>query len=59
MSIKRVRVGDIEIGAGCPLAVIAGPCVIESRESALKHASLLKEAADRVGRSLHLQVFLR
>jgi 2-dehydro-3-deoxyphosphooctonate aldolase (KDO 8-P synthase) len=49
MSTKRVRVADIEIGAGAPLAVIAGPCVIESRESALKHASLLKEAADRVG----------
>ena len=49
MSSKRVKVGNIEIGAGRPLAVIAGPCVIESRESALKHASLLKEAADRVG----------
>ncbi len=49
MSIKRVRIGNIEIGAGRPLAVIAGPCVIESRESALKHASLLREAADRVG----------
>jgi 2-dehydro-3-deoxyphosphooctonate aldolase (KDO 8-P synthase) len=49
MSTKRVRIGNIEIGAGRPLAVIAGPCVIESRESALKHAALLKEAADRVG----------
>jgi len=49
MSTKRVRIGNVEIGAGCPLAVIAGPCVIESRESALKHAALLKEAADRVG----------
>jgi 2-dehydro-3-deoxyphosphooctonate aldolase (KDO 8-P synthase) len=29
--------------------VIAGPCVIESQESALRHASLLKEAADRAG----------
>lgn len=49
MNPKRVRVGNIEIGAGRPLAVIAGPCVIESRESALKHARLLKEAADRIG----------
>jgi 2-dehydro-3-deoxyphosphooctonate aldolase (KDO 8-P synthase) len=49
MSTKSVTIGNIEIGAGRPLAVIAGPCVIESRESALKHASLLKEAADRVG----------
>jgi len=49
MSTRRVKIGNIEIGAGSPLAVIAGPCVIESRESALKHASLLKEAAERVG----------
>ena len=49
MVTKKVKVGNIEIGAGKPLAVIAGPCVIESRESSLKHASLLKEAADRVG----------
>ena len=49
MSTKRVKVGNVEIGAGHPLAVIAGPCVIESRESALRHASLLKDAADRVG----------
>ncbi len=49
MVSKNVKVGDIKIGAGKPLAVIAGPCVIESRESALKHASLLKDAAERVG----------
>jgi len=49
MVTRKVTVGGIEIGAGKPLAVIAGPCVIESRESALKHASRLKEAADRVG----------
>ena len=47
--MKRVEVGDFEIGAGRPLVVIAGPCVIENRESALRHASLLKEAADRAG----------
>ena len=47
--MKLVEVGNFEIGAGRPLAVIAGPCVIENRESALRHASLLKEAADRVG----------
>jgi 2-dehydro-3-deoxyphosphooctonate aldolase (KDO 8-P synthase) len=49
MAGKIVKVGNIEIGAGRPLAVVAGPCVIESRESALRHAALLKEAADRVG----------
>ncbi len=49
MVTKKVTVGRIEIGSGNPLAVIAGPCVIESRESALKHASHLKQAADRAG----------
>ena len=49
MDIKSVKVQNIEIGGGRPLAVIAGPCVIEGRESALRHAALLKEAADRVG----------
>ena len=29
--------------------LIAGPCVIEGRESALRHASFLKQVADRVG----------
>lgn len=49
MSTKLVKVGAIEIGAGLPLAVIAGPCVIESRDSALRHAAALKEKADRLG----------
>jgi 2-dehydro-3-deoxyphosphooctonate aldolase (KDO 8-P synthase) len=47
--MKLVEIGNFEIGAGRPLAVIAGPCVIETQESALRHASLLKEAADRAG----------
>ncbi|HUK40349.1 MAG TPA: 3-deoxy-8-phosphooctulonate synthase [Candidatus Acidoferrales bacterium] len=49
MVTRKVTVGGIEIGAGKPLAVIAGPCVIESRDSALTHAARLKEVADRVG----------
>jgi 2-dehydro-3-deoxyphosphooctonate aldolase (KDO 8-P synthase) len=49
MAAKKVKVGSFEIGAGAPLAVIAGPCVIESKESALRHAAALKEAAARVG----------
>jgi 2-dehydro-3-deoxyphosphooctonate aldolase (KDO 8-P synthase) len=47
--MKLVEIGNFKLGAGRPLAVIAGPCVIESQESALRHASLLKEAADRAG----------
>ncbi|MBI1994554.1 MAG: 3-deoxy-8-phosphooctulonate synthase [Deltaproteobacteria bacterium] len=49
MAPKTVKVGGFEIGAGRPLALIAGPCVIESKESALRHAYHLKGVADRVG----------
>jgi len=49
MATKLVKAGKVEIGGGQPLAVIAGPCVIESKESALRHAAALKEIADRVG----------
>lgn len=49
MTPKIITVGKFQIGGGLPLAVIAGPCVIESKESALRHASALKEKADRVG----------
>jgi 2-dehydro-3-deoxyphosphooctonate aldolase (KDO 8-P synthase) len=49
MATQLVKVGKIQIGAGLPLVVIAGPCVIESREAALRHAGALKEKADRAG----------
>ncbi len=34
----RIRIGDIEIGAGRPLVMIAGPCVIESRRACIDMA---------------------
>ena len=49
MTPRRVKIGGFEIGAGKPLAVIAGPCVIEGRDSALRHAAAIKQVADRVG----------
>ncbi len=49
MMPKIVNVGELQIGGGLPLAVIAGPCVIESRESALRHAAALKQRAERAG----------
>lgn len=49
MASRKVALGSVEIGAGKPLVIIAGPCVIESREAALRHAERLKEIADRVG----------
>ncbi|HEV8726384.1 MAG TPA: 3-deoxy-8-phosphooctulonate synthase [Candidatus Binatia bacterium] len=49
MSTKRISIGNLQIGGDLPVVVIAGPCVIESKESALEHATALKEKADRVG----------
>jgi 2-dehydro-3-deoxyphosphooctonate aldolase (KDO 8-P synthase) len=42
------RVGAITIGSGAPLALIAGPCVIESRDAALRHAERLRAMAAAV-----------
>jgi 2-dehydro-3-deoxyphosphooctonate aldolase (KDO 8-P synthase) len=44
-----VRVGSIEIGNAKPLAIIAGPCAMESRDHALETASALKEIAAKAG----------
>ena len=49
MPTKLINIGNITVGGDRPLAIIAGPCVIESRESALRHAAALKERAERVG----------
>lgn len=46
---RKIAVGAVQIGGGLPLVVIAGPCVIESKDSALRHGAILKAAADRVG----------
>jgi 2-dehydro-3-deoxyphosphooctonate aldolase (KDO 8-P synthase) len=43
------RVGSITIGGGAPLALIAGPCVIESRDAALHHAERLRDLAAAAG----------
>ncbi|MEW6336381.1 MAG: 3-deoxy-8-phosphooctulonate synthase [Acidobacteriota bacterium] len=39
----------VEVGPGRPLAFVAGPCVIECAEHALRMAVLLKEAAAELG----------
>ena len=44
-----VRIGSVEIGNAKPLAVIAGPCALESRAHALEMASALKEIAAKAG----------
>jgi 2-dehydro-3-deoxyphosphooctonate aldolase (KDO 8-P synthase) len=51
MTVERVvRVGgSVFIGAGRPLVLIAGPCVIEGRQEALRHAEALRDIARRAG----------
>ncbi len=41
--------GDVEIGSGRPLGVIAGPCVLESRELGLTIARTLAPVCKRLG----------
>jgi 2-dehydro-3-deoxyphosphooctonate aldolase (KDO 8-P synthase) len=47
--MSEIRVGAITIGGKRPFALIAGPCVIESRDSVLRHAERIRDAAARVG----------
>src|SRR5215469_12836153 len=47
-----VTVGSVKFGNALPLAVIAGPCALESREHAFEMAGALKEIAGRLGLGL-------
>src|SRR5437899_12518560 len=50
MSTSRaVTVGPLTIGGRRPFVFIGGPCVIESREHALRHAAALRTTTERVG----------
>ena len=44
-----VTIGRVRFGNALPLALIAGPCALESRAHALETASALKEIAGRAG----------
>ena len=46
---RVVKVGLAEIGNAKPLSIIAGPCVLESRDHALEMAAALKEIAAKAG----------
>ena len=46
--LRPVQIGKLAVGDGQPLAVIAGPCVIESERHALKMAERLSAAAGSV-----------
>src|ERR1041384_5190688 len=44
-----VDVGGVRIGNSLPLALIAGPCALESKAHALEMATALKEICARAG----------
>ena len=45
MKVRTVKVGNVSIGGAYPLALIAGPCVIESRKQCLELAGRLAHLA--------------
>jgi 2-dehydro-3-deoxyphosphooctonate aldolase (KDO 8-P synthase) len=47
--MRDVRVGNVTIGAKRPLALIAGPCVVESQKSAVRHAKAIQKIAKAAG----------
>lgn len=47
--MNTVNIGSITVGGKQPLALIAGPCVIEGYERSLKIGKAIKAIADRLG----------
>src|SRR5205085_5167307 len=47
-----VAAGPVRFGNHLPLAIVAGPCAMESRAHALEMAAALKEIAERLGLGL-------
>lgn len=45
----QVDVGNVKVGGGAPLVLIAGPCVIEGRERTLHIGRAVAEIASRLG----------
>lgn len=45
MKTRAVNIGRVQIGGGAPLALIAGPCVIESRKACMELAGRLVKMA--------------
>ena len=46
---REIKIRDIKIGAGNPLVLIAGPCVIENKKLTLEIARVLKDLTAEVG----------
>ena len=46
---REIQIGNVVIGGGNPIVLIAGPCVIESEDSTLFHASQLQNLTSKLG----------
>ncbi len=46
---REIRIGDSSLGGNNPLFIIAGPCVIESKDTVLRIAERLKAISTKVG----------
>ena len=46
---RLVRIGNIPVGGGNPLVLIAGPCVVENEKSALRHAKAIQKISRKLG----------
>jgi len=46
---RPVAVGKVSFGGGNPFALIAGPCVLEGRDHALRHARAIAEVCGTLG----------
>jgi len=47
--MRTIRIGNIKIGSGNPLVLIAGPCVIESERMSLDLARKIKDITHKLG----------
>ena len=46
---RSVRIGELALGGGAPLLLVAGPCVIESEEHLLRTGEAIKAVCDAHG----------
>ncbi|MAE63012.1 MAG: 3-deoxy-8-phosphooctulonate synthase [Phycisphaeraceae bacterium] len=46
---RTIQVADVRIGPGAPLAIISGPCVIESRELCLEVGTAMRDRCASLG----------
>ncbi|MBT8328456.1 MAG: 3-deoxy-8-phosphooctulonate synthase [Desulfofustis sp.] len=49
VSVSCPDSSTIEVGSGCPLLLIAGPCVLESEELGLEVAAAMRQICERLG----------